>query len=603
MGKYNEEFALNELKKWYSQLGRIPTKTDFKQYNIKPSNSFYTRKYGGVINACVLLGLIEKPLTKEERMDVSIKELREVATKLNRIPYEHEYEQFKTKGYSLYPLKIHFNMTYTEICNTYLLDFKEIIPEGFKKCSNCKTIKPLSDYGVATAEYLNVRCACKVCEYLKRNQLIIPNGWDEHDILLVIDNILNEKVQYINDLVDKLNNKTLDDITKLLSEQINIGNKPQNVKVCCEYCKKEHSKFLSVYLLNEHCFCSSDCYWKYKFEFEPKGEDHPDYNRIKVNCTNCNKEYDVTPYDFNKTNSYGDNHNFCSQECYWEYRSKYYVGEKGSMYQYQYSKKQIQAMRIRQVKRLSENPEERDTKPQIAITELLNSMGIKNEREYNCKYYSIDNYLIDSNLMIEVNGDYYHAHPSRDKLLDKIQYKNVRCDKSKHTYIKKYYGVEILYLWETDINNNLELCKSLIMEYINHKGVLFDYNSFNYELVDNQLVLKKEKITPLIYLPKKQFEKLLIDGAKEKRETYAIIQCDYCDKDIKRSKNMIKRSINHFCSRQCHIEYTRQNKKQIVCCDNCGKEYEEYIIIITNNKNHFCSKQCHINWQQTNRTR
>ena len=63
--------------------------------------------------------------------------------------------------------------------------------------------------------------------------------------------------------------------------------------------------------------------------------------------------------------------------------------------------------------------------------------------------------------------------------------------------LKKYYNIEILYLWESDILNNLSLCKALIAEYISNNGVLKDYNSFNYQLdtLTNKLV-KNKNINP-----------------------------------------------------------------------------------------------------------
>ena len=48
-------------------------------------------------------------------------------------------------------------------------------------------------------------------------------------------------------------------------------------------------------------------------------------------------------------------------------------------------------------------------------------MGIKFENEYNCKYYSIDNYLLEYNLMIECMGTYWHTD---NRFYDKINYKS-----------------------------------------------------------------------------------------------------------------------------------------------------------------------------------
>lgn len=47
-----------------------------------------------------------------------------------------------------------------------------------------------------------------------------------------------------------------------------------------------------------------------------------------------------------------------------------------------------------------------------------------------------------------------------------------------------------------DINHNIDLCWNLIQEYIRNDGLLKNYNSYNYELIDNLLVLKDEIILP-----------------------------------------------------------------------------------------------------------
>ena len=47
--------------------------------------------------------------------------------------------------------------------------------------------------------------------------------------------------------------------------------------------------------------------------------------------------------------------------------------------------------------------------------------------------------------------------------------------------LKKEYGIEILYLWEHDLMNNVDKCFRLVMEYIDNNGVLQNYHSFNYE--------------------------------------------------------------------------------------------------------------------------
>lgn len=63
--------------------------------------------------------------------------------------------------------------------------------------------------------------------------------------------------------------------------------------------------------------------------------------------------------------------------------------------------------------------------------------------------------------------------------------------------VKNKYNIEILYLWEDDLYKNEELCKKLIQLYIRNKGILLNYNSFNYHLnEDNTMSINSEIIIP-----------------------------------------------------------------------------------------------------------
>ena len=134
------------------------------------------------------------------------------------------------------------------------------------------------------------------------------------------------------------------------------------------------------------------------------------------------------------------------------------------------------------------------SKPQQIINEVLEEMGINYISEYECRFYLIDHYLTDYNLMIEVQGDFWHCSPLLSKKANTNGVKsNVVKDKRKHTFIKNKYDIEVLYLWETDINENLELCKELIKLYIENNGILENYHSFNYVLNNGKLEVIKEK--------------------------------------------------------------------------------------------------------------
>jgi len=145
----------------------------------------------------------------------------------------------------------------------------------------------------------------------------------------------------------------------------------------------------------------------------------------------------------------------------------------------------------------------RQTKPQIIINSLLSDNNISYVNEKTFKYYSVDNFLDEHNLIIEVMGDYFHANPliyDDYSVLNSMQKKDIIRDKRKNTYIYKYFNIHILYIWESDIKNNPKLCESLILKYIECCGLLDDYNSFNYHLTNNTVILNSNIINPYFIL-------------------------------------------------------------------------------------------------------
>ena len=147
----------------------------------------------------------------------------------------------------------------------------------------------------------------------------------------------------------------------------------------------------------------------------------------------------------------------------------------------------------------------------MIVNELLDKLLVSYERERAYKYYAVDNYLIDFDLIIEVQGDYWHANPIvfYSKLND-IQYDRILKDKRKHTYIKNQYGIEVLYLWENDIINRPEVCGKLIQLYVENRGILSNYHSFNYGIQGKDLVLNDNIIVPYQDREIEEYKKLLV---------------------------------------------------------------------------------------------
>lgn len=226
-------------------------------------------------------------------------------------------------------------------------------------------------------------------------------------------------------------------------------------------------------------FCCNKC--QNKWQSTIVGDLNPRSTKIHYNCDYCGKDYLLKQYKIKQ------DHNFCSFDCQQKWLNKIFM-QKEEM---------KQKSRERAIKMLEEGRMPLIyTKPQKIINELLDENNIQYKNDYGIKYYSIDNYLLETGLMIEVMGDYWHSNPLvfNYEKLNETQTKRTSRDKAKHTYVKNQYDVEILYLWEQDIIENIEKCNMLINSYINNNGQLINYHSFNYHIENNSLILNKNII-------------------------------------------------------------------------------------------------------------
>lgn len=266
-------------------------------------------------------------------------------------------------------------------------------------CNKCKQEKEL------------YRGLCKVCGYKQRNTekvrdfLSSNTFWTELELDVVLDNLLYHKIQVVNSLEDILPNKSLCQIVDLITTLHIGGRTPIKIRLNCFSCGKELIRPIG-HFYNDRVYCSFECRDRYKTNYL-SGKNSPWYNRIDTTCTNCGKEISVIPFEYNLKNEYGDSHNFCSRECYCEYRSKYYVGDKHPLFGRPMSEENKQRQRERNVRLIAEGKMPQTmTKPHKAIYEMLILKGIECENEYPLKYHSIDIYIKKYGLMIEVMGDY-----------------------------------------------------------------------------------------------------------------------------------------------------------------------------------------------------
>ena len=216
---------------------------------------------------------------------------------------------------------------------------------------------------------------------------------------------------------------------------------------------------------------------------------NPKPSRVIVYCSECGKEIEVIPSKLKTQKRF-----YCSKECLRLGRQKFNSGENNPNYNNGkvWTKEMREEASKRAVKRLNErNFNFTNTKPQMIINEILDKKSISFTNEHDCVLYSIDNYLIDYNLMIEVQGNFFHCNPTMN-LPNSRKEEILKKDKAKHKYIKEVYDIEILYLWEKDIIEDVEKCERIIVEYIKNNGILQNYHSYNYEIVNETLQLKEE---------------------------------------------------------------------------------------------------------------
>jgi len=93
-----------------------------------------------------------------------------------------------------------------------------------------------------------------------------------------------------------------------------------------------------------------------------------------------------------------------------------------------------------------------DTKPERMGREILEQLNIPFIEQKAIGFYLVD-VLIQPNIVIQWDGDFWHGNPKKFLKLTPVQKKNVQRDKRCDTYLKKR-NYKILRFWESDLQNN-----------------------------------------------------------------------------------------------------------------------------------------------------
>lgn len=98
-----------------------------------------------------------------------------------------------------------------------------------------------------------------------------------------------------------------------------------------------------------------------------------------------------------------------------------------------------------------------DTSIERFVEECLKKSNIIFEKQFKLRKFKCDFYLPELNLILETNGDYWHANPKIYSELDfdQVQRKNLARDERKFKEAQEK-GFNIVYIWESEIRDKPE---------------------------------------------------------------------------------------------------------------------------------------------------
>jgi len=104
----------------------------------------------------------------------------------------------------------------------------------------------------------------------------------------------------------------------------------------------------------------------------------------------------------------------------------------------------------------------KDTKPELKMKEILNELNILFEHQFRLGNHLFDFRILNTNIFIEVDGDYWHRNPKIFSKLNEQQWKIK--EKDIKNEIKAVNNGFILFrFWESDILKNTEEIKNKLL--------------------------------------------------------------------------------------------------------------------------------------------
>lgn len=138
-----------------------------------------------------------------------------------------------------------------------------------------------------------------------------------------------------------------------------------------------------------------------------------------------------------------------------ERRAKISKAMKGKPKSEEHKKIMLETLARNRKEILKGNP----SKLEYTFASILESLNINFIHQYHVDGFEYDFYLPDTNTLIEIDGDYWHANPIKytKDTLNNVQKKNLGLDKLKNQ-LAESKGYTLLRFWENDIVNNRIAC-------------------------------------------------------------------------------------------------------------------------------------------------
>jgi very-short-patch-repair endonuclease len=146
-----------------------------------------------------------------------------------------------------------------------------------------------------------------------------------------------------------------------------------------------------------------------------------------------------------------------------------YIGENNPFYNQHHSEETKQLLREKTILQMQNcKGPFKDTVPELKMKEILTFLNIPFEHQFRLGNCSFDFHVSNTNILIEVDGDYFHANPKKYSTLNSMQLKMRERDK-RHDDAAKFNNYILLRFWEDDILNNIDIVKNEIRKIVYEK--------------------------------------------------------------------------------------------------------------------------------------